>query len=552
MQTLIKQLFFIFLFSGVSSAQPLSLFTEVSEEVGLDYTYPGNQFQMAGTGLMVIDVNNDGWEDLFQCGGVFDAKLWINVNGKFIDATGQYRLDSLSGYFIQGATAADFNNDGYDDFIVTNFGKGLSNGDKKHPVVLMNVEGKYFEPIKLDAILEKGYYSAATVGDINNDGFTDIYLTNYLTSMGEIEDSITGEIGYDPTCAENKLLINDNGEGFKEVSKEYNLNDGGCGLSALLIDLDNDNDLDLLLLNDFGMWSGIGNKCFRNDYPEKTFTDISDQFEFNEKMYGMGIGPGDFDSDGNMDFYVTNVGKNSLYKLEDNVFKDVAESQGVDLTFVYDSIRSTSWSGLFFDYEFDGDLDLFVSNGNVAILTPKTAITDPNKLFIQENGAFKDTSERSGLNNGLSHRGAVVFDYDRDGDLDIITSVAKMPWGAFGGQDQKIKCYRNNVVRENFIVFKLTGEEGINKNAFGAKVYFKNGDTTTMKIIDNGSGHASQSTQLLYYGLGDKNSLDELHIIWPDGVQSHHKNLPANSKYIIHSNGKIGQEVYEVGKSFKN
>ena len=544
MQTLIVQLIFALIISGVSNAQPLTLFTEVSDEVGLDYTYPGNQFQMAGTGLMVIDVNNDGWEDLYQCGGVFDSKLWLNVKGEFIDATEQYKLDTLSGYFIQGATAADFNNDGYDDFIITNFGTGLSNGDKRHPVILMNVEGKYFEPVLLDAILEKGYYSAATVGDVNNDGFNDIYLTNYLTSMGEVEDSINGEIGYDPKCAENKLLININGKGFKEASKEYKLNDDGCGLSALLIDIDDDNDLDLLLLNDFGMWSGIGNKCFRNDYPKKTFTDISDQVQFNEKMYGMGIGPGDFNSDGNMEFYVTNVGDNRLYQLENNVFTDIAKNHGLDLAFVYDSIRSTSWSGLFFDYEFDGDLDLFVSNGNVAILTPKTAITDPNKLFIQENGMFQDTSERSGLNNGLSHRGAVVFDFDHDGDLDIITSVAKMPWGAFGEQDQKIKCYRNNVLRENFIVIKLIGEEGMNKNAFGSKVYFKNGEKTMIKTIDNGSGHASQSTQLLYYGLGDKKRLDELHIIWADGIHTHHKGLPANQQYFIHSDGRLQKQDY--------
>jgi hypothetical protein len=542
MQKIKYLLVFILLHSGIIHSQPL--FTEVSDEVGLNFSYPGNQFQMAGSGLMVIDINNDGWEDLFQCGGVFDSKLWLNKEGEFKDVTQQYNLGELSGYFIQGAVAADFNNDGFEDFIITNFGKGLSSGDEKHPVVLINVGGDHFDYLSLEGALELGYYTSASVGDINNDGFVDIYITNYLNSMGEIEDSLSGEMGYNPSCSENKLLINENGTSFIEASELYGINDNGCGLSSSLVDIDNDNDLDILLLNDFGMWSGIGNKCFQNNYPEASFSDISDQINFNKKMYGMGIGSGDYNSDGEMEFYVTSVGQNSLYKIEAGSFKDIAKHNEVDLAFVYDSIRGTSWSGLFFDYEFDGDLDLFISKGNVAILTPKTAITDPNKLFIQERNTFVDTSEVSGINNGLSHRGAVILDYDRDGDLDIITSVAKMPWGAFGGQDQKIKCYRNNVIRHNFIVVELVGEEGINKNAFGSKVYFNKGSKTMVKTVDNGSGHASQSTRLLYFGLGNNKSLDELQIIWPNGVHTFHYGLPANQKYTIHSDGEIIKQKY--------
>ena len=128
------------------------IFKEVSKEAGLDYIYPGNDFQMVGGGLMVIDVNNEGWEDFFQSGGVFDSKLWLNNRGKFSDATNQYGLDALKGYFIQGAFCADFNNDGFQDFFVANYGTGMSRGDKKSPAILKNVEGKRFELISLEGL----------------------------------------------------------------------------------------------------------------------------------------------------------------------------------------------------------------------------------------------------------------------------------------------------------------------------------------------------------------------------------------------------------------
>ena len=95
---------FIFLFISLSITAVYysqnTLFKEVSDSIGIDYIYPGNDFQMAGGGLMVIDVNNDGWEDVFQSGGVFESKLWINDHGTFFDGTNLYGLESLKGFFI--------------------------------------------------------------------------------------------------------------------------------------------------------------------------------------------------------------------------------------------------------------------------------------------------------------------------------------------------------------------------------------------------------------------------------------------------------------------
>ncbi|MFT6244947.1 MAG: hypothetical protein ACJA0U_001597 [Salibacteraceae bacterium] len=522
--------------SGLASAQ---VFKEVSVEVGLDYIYPGNDFQMVGGGVMVIDVNNDGWEDFYQAGGVFDSKLWINNRGKFRDGTSEFGLDALSGYFIQGAVSADYDNDGYQDFFVVNYGRGMSRGDKKSPVLLHNLGGKSFEVIKMDKVLEPGDYSSACWGDINNDGYVDLYLANYVATMGELIDSNEVVIGYKPTCFENKLLLNLEGKVFRECSEEYGLNDGGCGLAASFTDVDSDGDQDLLLLNDFGEWTGEGNRYFRNEFPKKQFIDHSIESGFSRLMYGMGIGQGDYDEDGDIDYYITNIGRNFLFQNENGEFKEVAKELNLDMTFVYDSVRGTSWSGLFFDVEFDGDLDLYVSKGNVLTLVPKTALSDPNRLFVNNNGVYSDVTSGSGIGDLLSHRGSIIFDYDHDGDLDIVSSVVKLPWSAFSKKEQKLKLYRNDSETKNWVGIKLIGEDGINRDCFGCKILFEHDSRKMMREVDAGSGLASQSSRILYYGLNDSKNLTKATIYWTNGTKTEVKKLKQGFSYEVRPGGKM-------------
>lgn len=533
------KLFILTLFFVTFCSEAQTLFTEVGEEKGLTYIYPGNEFQMAGGGVLVIDVNNDGWEDLYQAGGVFNSKLWLNQKGQFVDATEAYGLDILYGYFIQGAISADYDNDGYTDMLIVNFGKGIGRGDKHAPALMHNINGDHFEKIDLINVLEPGNYASACWGDFNMDGYADVYLANYVESMGGLRDSTGREIGYDPVCFKNKLLINEQGKGFRECAEEYGLDDGGCGLAASFTDVDNDGDPDLLLLNDFGQWTGIGNQYYRNNYPENSFTNVTEETGFGIRMYGMGIGQGDFDNDADLDYYLTNIGQNYLMKYENGKFRDVAQEMDMDLTFVKDTIRGTSWSGLFFDMEFDGDLDLYVSKGNVATLVPKTSIKDFNVLFENREGVFTNVSDSSGVNDFLSHRGSVVFDFDHDGDLDIVSSVVKLPWGAFYKIDQKIKLFRNDMQVGNWIGVKLIGVEGINRDCYGCKVVFHENGKPMIREVDGGSGQASQSTRILYYGLGGNNKLDQLEVRWLNGSTSFFDQLESGNIYQITSKGEL-------------
>lgn len=511
-------------------------FVEVSDKIGMDYRYPGNDFQMAGGGVTIIDFNKDGWEDVFQAGGVFPSKLWMNQEGLFVDFTDKLNLNSLSGYFIQGTVAADLNNDGFEDLIVANYGTGMSRGDHYFPVILINKKGKSFEIKSLENSLPQGNYSSVVVSDVNQDGLTDIFYTNYVAQMGALYDSLGNTVGYNPSCYPNKLLLNKGNFTFQEVSKEWGLDDSGCGLAATFTDLNEDSYPDLLLLNDFGEWTKLGNKCYMNNFPKLGFTDVSTKVHFTSEMYGMGVGKTDLNKDGTFEYYLTNIGKNQFLSFENNQFSDFADSLNLSEYKSTDKKMSTSWTPVFFDFDFDGDEDLYLTKGNVATLVPPAKIKDPNKFYLNENGSFKDLSDSVGLNDVLSHRGAVFTDFDHDGDLDLISSVVKLPWAAFQGLDQKIKVYENQSAFGNWIGIKLIGQKEINADAFGVivKLYTKDGKIIT-KEVDGGSGQASQSSKILYFGLGNTTDFEKIEIYWSKEKIQTLSSLKLNQVNVIYS-----------------
>lgn len=536
---------FLFFYSLATNAQT-ALFKEVGLDVGLNYIYPGNDNQEVGAGITILDINNDGWEDFFQSGGVFESKLWINDKGKFVDQTKKYFSSYLDSTFVQSTVSGDFDNDGYTDLFVCNFGDGIRMGDKRPSILFKNIEGKYFIPVFEDVFNEIGHFTTASWGDINNDGYIDLYVTNYVKRMNKeraYADGLTGEeIGYAPICMENKFYLNMKGVNFVELSKKYQLNNDGCGLMVSFTDFDRDADVDILMLNDFGEWNKKGNQLYRNEFPADSFSNISRSSGFYNEIYGMGIGPGDYDNDGDLDYYITNIGENSLLTNNfDGSFTNNAKSMNVDITWVKDSLRGTSWSGIFFDMEMDGDLDLYISKGNVKPLTPQTVISDPNKLFRNDqNGIFTDVSTGSGVDDILSHRGSAYVDFDHDGDLDIISSVIKMHWADFGGVDQRIKIFRNDIkTKNNWVGFKLIGSDSINYDALGSMVEIEINGQKQIREVDAGSGHGSQSSKILYFGTGKAKKINQLTIYWIGGKKTILGNIKTGKVYQIDTKDNI-------------
>jgi hypothetical protein len=343
-------------------------------------------------------------------------------------------------------------------------------------------------------------------------------------------DSLGNPSAYVPVCIENLFYINNGNKTFTESASLYGINDAGCGLTGIFTDYDFDNDVDILLANDFGQYA-FPNALFKNNYPAVGFVANSSKTGFNRSMFAMGIAPGDYNEDGHMDYYVTNIGTNSLYTNNGNgTFTDDALRLGVDLTWgIKDSLRKTTWGCNFFDYDNDTYLDLYVNAGYVSAFLPMTIVED-SSVFFRNNGsgAFVNVSAESGLASPIAGRGSVVFDFDNDGDLDILSNHNKMQILNKSKFYQNIHLFRNNINNgSNWLKVKLTGTKN-NRDAYGSRIIVYAGKRKFIREVDGGSSHASQSSSIAHFGLGKYGIIDSLEVHWlGGGIQSFY-NISAN------------------------
>jgi hypothetical protein len=529
-------LFALVLIALNSAAQP---FSEVSDAVGLDYRYPGIQNHQIGGGVTVFDFDNDGWDDLFQAGGLFPSKLWRNEKGRFVDMTAAHGLGVLDGMYVNGAVAGDVDNNGWEDLFVYNYGMGLGHGDRKVPVLLINQKGK-LAPLMPQVFHDPGFYTSATMADVDGNGYLDIYLTNYVQGMSMLEDSLLHPIGYDPQGLPDRLYMNYGNGTFTDRAALMGVNDVGCGLASAFTDVDNDGDPDLMVANDFGEWTKLGNRLYVNSAMLHTLSDESNLRGADQQMYGMGIGVGDVDNDLDLDLFITNIGRNVLLRNGQGRFTDATDTIGLGDPVVKDGLPGTAWSPLFFDMDHDGDLDLYLAKGNVENYIPKAVIKDPNQLFENRKGHFVEVSAGSGVDCPLSHRGAALIDFDRDGDLDIISSPIKINYGAFGNLDQKIKLYRNDAPKRGHWVQVRLVDDVQHRSTIGlhCTVHGKNGPQ--LREVDGGSGHASQSSKTLHFGLMDAVGAIKVKVNWGDGVE--YILNEADRSYTLYRSGKVERD----------
>lgn len=509
------QLFYsaVFAFISFPACFQAQTFTEIGHELGIDYGF--SEWIDIGGGGAFFDYDADGDDDLYITGGRLADHLYRNNgDGTFTEVTSESGIDVASDYYTTGVTTGDIDNDGYREIFVTTFGEaGMFTPNLPNLLFRNNGDGTFTEISNTANINGSSRSVGAVFLDHDMDGYLDIYVNNYILNSFLGQDA-NGDPFFFQTCYENYLYHN-NGDGtFTEVGAQLGLNDAGCTLASLTTDFDNDLDPDLYSINDFGEFD-IPNILFQNDQLNGTFTDVGASTNANVGLYGMGVACSDYNLDGDLDYYITNIGSNVLLDNDGSgVFQNIAAPAGVENTNTPNGKFTTSWGTAFFDFDNNRYEDLFVANGYIpAADFIATGFLDPNKLFYNNgDGTFTDVSEAEGFDQEERARGLSYSDFDGDGDVDFFVNVML---GITA--DPQMRLYRNDLSNEhNWLEITLEGTV-CNRDAFGSGVYvYTNGDVL-IRELSGGSSHASQHSSRLHFGLGEYNQVDSVQIAWPGG-----------------------------------
>jgi len=533
-------LLFIFMVSSIIlNAQ---MFSEESKQRGIDHSFRAKV--LTGGGAAFFDYDNDGDDDLYLTGGLGRDNLYQNDGaGNFTKLPNDTGFDVTVQYNSMGVSTGDIDNDGFRDVFVCTWDY---RNELYGPNLLFrnNGDGTFSNISESAGITGASYSTSSTFFDFDKDGFLDIYVVNHLEEAVFTQDSTGLVNGYDHRCFENYFYRNNGDLTFTEMAAEVGLNSVGCGLVAVATDIDFDNDMDLYVANDFGEYV-VANELFDNQFPTKIFKDISVESGANIGLYGMGIAIGDYDQDLDMDFYVTNIGRNILIENKQGKFEDVTTSRGVENEKVTsDNLNTTGWGTAFLDVNNDTWLDLFVANGRIPALSfNATSENDPNKLFLNNGDkTFTDISDLAGIADERFARGFISSDIDQDGDLDMLTVVLS-DWQP----DTYTKLYLNQSDKiHNFIQFKLVGVES-NRDAFGAKLWLYAGEKVFLReIYGGGASYASQSSSIVHFGLGLIDGIDSLKINWPNGQEQILYDLTINEKHLIEENTNLSTSNEEI------
>jgi hypothetical protein len=401
-------------------------FTDISEEAGIQHYF--EVFEgMFGGGIAVLDFNNDGYEDLYLTGGMQEDQLLLNLkNGTFENVFKKAKLDAALNFVTQGVATADFNRDGWMDLFVTT----ITTKDKKKTIpraqnlIFINQgDGTFKDESKTFGIQDTESFSTGiAIGDFNLDGYPDVYVGNYFTDydggLKEISDATIVNAG---RTAKGYLYENRGGKKLVEVSKKYGIDHRGFSFGGIFTDFDNDNDLDLMVNNDFG-YKAKPNYLLENLYPKKEFKYVEADYEMDLRINAMGGATADINADGFLDYFISNIRFNRfmIQNPDKKIFEDQAEALGTQLFTI-------SWGTNFNDFDHDGDIDLFVANGD---LNPN-CVPMYNFYFENKEGQFYEHSSKFGLKDYGIGRGSALFDLENDGDMDLIM-VAQKPTMEYG------------------------------------------------------------------------------------------------------------------------
>ena len=489
-------------------------FTDVTDSAGLVHQYRVHE-GLFGGGACVLDYNRDGFEDIYVTGGLADDQLLRNNgDGTLTDVLEEAGLGITRHFVTQGAVSADVNRDGYPDLFITTITSrdSLQIIPRARNLLLLGGAGGRFHDAT-DTFGLRPLYSfstGASFGDFNNDGWPDLYVGNYFVGYEETLDHISDAtiVGATQT-AEGYLLLNEAGQRFVNVYADYGLTHRGFGFGGLFTDYDNDGDQDLLVNHDFG-YKATPDLLLQNQYPDEQFNDVGAQEGIDLRINAMGSAGGDIDGNGWLDYYVTNIKFNRMMVAGEGGgdFRDAAKERGMNYV-------SISWGANFADFDHDGDVDLFVSNGD---LNPNCV---PMANFYFDNdgtGVFEERARAAGVADYGIGRGSVVFDLENDGDLDILAACQRPVLEEYP-VPSVTRLWRNDSVRGNWLKVKLQGKR-VESSGIGSRVtVFSRGRRMLREVDGGGSSHISQNSRVLHFGLGDAEVVDSVVVVWNGGQE---------------------------------
>ena len=530
------------------STNAQTTFSEVSQSGGINHVM--NSISLFGGGAAFFDYNNDGNLDLYVTGGDTrnDVLFAGDGAGNFTDVTNLSQLAFTASLITYGVTTGDIDNDGDRDiFLCTGYGS-------KSGIFINNGNGTFTDISETAGFNDEDRHKhGAVFGDVNLDGYLDIYVTSWIDEFKFIKNSANETIGYAHTCFDNLLYINNGDLTFTEMASDYGVDDDGCGLVPAFTDYDNDADMDALAINDFGLWVEP-NGFYRNEFPLDTFSDQGEFSNMNQEIYGMGVAIGDYDHDMDLDYYFTSIDSNILMQNQGNgQFINIAEELNVEDDSLpnVDAVK-ISWGTAFLDIDNDRYQDLFVADGNIGIFLPKTN-SHPNKLYLNnKTGGFDDISAAAGIDDEGMGRAMVYGDYDNDGDLDIFVAMARRDTT----YEANSLLFRNELSNNNnWIRVDLQGIKS-NRDGFGAHLQiFVDGDQWVQEV-DGGSSYRSQHETTAHIGLGLAEKVDSIIVIWPGGRKQVEHNLNVNQQILIiedtaGDNSTSIEPIWNKNQSFK-
>lgn len=546
----------------------------------LNYSYIYN-----GAGIAVGDINNDGLEDLYFSSNQESNKLFLNKgNFKFEDITAKAHVEDQNGWST-GVSMIDINNDGWLDIYVCKSGSLESHELRKNKLYINQQNNTFIESAAAYGLDHFGFSVQAYFFDYDNDNDLDMYLVNHRQDF-QNNTTINPLLQQQKEPYNSDQLFRNDSNHFTNVTIEAGIENKAWGLSASIGDFNNDGLLDVFVSNDFlepdFLYINQGDGTFKDEILQR-FKHIS--------ANSMGSDYGDINNDLNPDLIVLDMLAEDHIRSKENMasmstdnfnllvkngyhhqymsnilqlnngdgsFSEIGQLAGIAKT-------DWSWAPLIADFDNDGFNDLFVANGIEHDLSNqdfrnqmKTNIRNRKKVSLNEaikmmpsnklsNYIFKNNKDLTftnatqdwGFDAKVNSSGAVYTDLDNDGNLDIVVN----------NQSEMAQIYRNNT-SNNSVSFSLVGPVN-NLNGIGTKINIYTEGLQQSKTLFTSRGYQSSVTDKLHFGLGNRSKIDSVQITWQDGsLQSLYKLTSGKSIVVNYKNAKKQKQIKKQVTSF--